>query len=124
MKLEDLFYRRHYLGWTEGEAHVRVASQAEVLMELWCDAETYEKAEPLMDRLQRRTLRRHQYETLVAVMTANSLKTGQVDETEALMKLIAGMWRACPARWVPDLRPLRRWVKARLAPPEQEPDQE
>jgi hypothetical protein len=34
-------------------------------------------------------------------MIENSLKTGQPDETEDILRVLAGLWRRCPARYLP-----------------------
>jgi hypothetical protein len=114
LKIEESFYSKR--GTHMGERSIRMASQIELLvMELWVTQDTYARAAPLLESLRRRTLSRRRYEILVAIMTANALATGQPDESSALLEVMGRMWAKCPARYLPDLRPLRRKIRALLA---------
>ena len=114
LKIEEAFYAPR--GRHQGERSIRMASPIELLvMELWVTQDTYKQAAPLLERLRQRTLTRRKYETLVALMTANALTTGQPDATAALLTVIERMWDRCPARWLPDLRPLSLALRRAIA---------
>ena len=86
-----------------------------MLMELYASHDVFVRTFPLTERLKARTLRRHQYEALVALFTENMLATGQVDEHKVLLEVTEALWRRCPAYWMPDLRGLKTWAKRKLA---------
>lgn len=112
LKIEQAFYS--HPGPRQGAPTVRMASRAELMLELWVAPAIFARAAPLVDRLRLRRLTRYQYEALRSMLTENSLVTGQVDETLAMLEVVARMWRRCPACWLPDLRPLKAWLADRL----------
>jgi len=83
-----------------GQTRVRLASEIESMLELYVTEKTYFRAGPLVDKLRKRTISRRHYELLVAIMMENMLTTGQVDETEAILKVMARLWRRCPRRYL------------------------
>jgi hypothetical protein len=99
MNVEQSFYSRP--GQRQGSPGIRVASRIEnQLTELYVTEETFNRAAHLVDRLQRRVISRRHYRILVAIMIENSLRTGQVEETEQVMLVLAKLWRSCPQRYL------------------------
>ena len=112
MKIENAFYSKG--GIRQGAPTVRVAHHIETLIELWVEGDRFYRIAPLTDAIRKRRITRRKYELLISLLTENALATGQVDETAQILEALGGMWRECPARYLPDLRPLRlalkRWI--------------
>jgi hypothetical protein len=95
--IEMEFYGRP-AGWT-GQPNVRMASELDT-MELMVSEDVFLRTAPLVERLRRRTIGRRHYRLLCAVMVENAMRTGQVDETEAVLRVLAKHWTRCPARYL------------------------
>jgi hypothetical protein len=87
------------VGFDPNFSGIRLATDLD-RMELLVSHETFIRCAPLVERLRRRIIDRRRYELLRAIMVENAMVTGQVDETEAALALLARHWRWCPARYI------------------------
>jgi hypothetical protein len=85
-------------GWP-GQPNVRMASELDTL-DLMVSEDVFLRTAPLVEKLRRRTIGRRHYALLCAVMVENAMLTGQVDETAAVLRVLAKHWARCPARYL------------------------
>ena len=105
-QIEMIFGSRRVMPVVE----VRLADELDVT-ELLVDESVFLRTAPLIDKLRDRTLSRRRYGQLVAVLTENAMKTGQVDETRRVLAAVDRRWKTCPAAHVPDIfSPIRRFL--------------
>jgi hypothetical protein len=109
--IEVTIVQRHGFRQHIRSGMIRMANDLDT-MELLVSDDVFFRATSLVDRLRRRTITRPRYETLVALITENALRTGQVEETQEVLGLLDRHWRRCPARYLPSLTLILRRVAA------------